>query len=319
VVLVLATLLALVASGGTGSAATSCSGKKVYSGANLVNVAAGAPSGTTFCIHQGTYRVSQAVIVQDSDRFIGVYQAPPRPTVITSTARKVFNAEGSNRALIQGLRIEGAVGDQSCQPECGRGISRGANLTVDDVRLTNNRNQGIGGAWNGLLIKNSRIDHNGSAPFAQQTGGETAAGIKSEYSMTIQNSYVHDNYWAGVWCDDNCGTLRVENSTLTGNGKAGIHTEISVGDPYPQVISGNTIKGNGHFASWSIEAGLLINSVRNVQVYNNTFGNNKDSGIRVVEDGRWPVTGDVSVHDNVMNGDLLQGCSLSGVSCFNNR
>jgi hypothetical protein len=311
--------LTLVTSGERGSAATSCTGKHVYAGANLASVAAGAPGGTTFCIHQGTYRISRAVIVQDGDRFVGVYRDPPRPAVVTSQARQVFNAAGSNRAVIRGLRIEGAVGDQSCQPECGRGISRGANLTVDDVRATNNKNQGIGGAWNGLLVKNSEIDHNGSSVFAQQTDRETAAGIKSENSVTIQNSYIHDNYWAGVWCDDNCGAMKVEGSTLTSNGKAGIHTEISVGGTAGQVIRNNTIKGNGHFESWSLEAGLLINSVRDVQVYNNTFGNNRDHGIRVVEDSRWPVTGNVSIRDNTMNGDLFSGCLISGVVCTNNR
>jgi hypothetical protein len=320
-VLMMALSIALVAllaaTGGSSLAATSCTGKHVYSGANLVSVAAGAPGGTTFCIHQGTYRVSQAVIVQSGDRFIGVYPtSDPRPTVTTTSAQRVLNAGGSTGALIQGLRVEGAVGDQSCQPNCGRGISGGTNLTVDDVRATNNKNQGIGGTGSGLLVKNSEIDHNGSSPFAQQTYRETAAGIKSDDPMSIQNSFIHDNYWAGVWCDDNCGTLRVQNSTLTGNGKAGIHTEISIG---PQVISGNTIKGNGHFESWSLEAGLLITSSRSLNVYNNTFGNNRDHGVRVVEDSRSPVTGNVSIHDNTMNGDRFKGCSLSGVSCFENR
>jgi parallel beta-helix repeat protein len=319
-VLMMALSIALVAllaaTGGSSLAATSCTGKHVYSGANLVSVAAGAPGGTTFCIHQGTYRVSQAVIVQSGDRFIGVYSSDPRPTVTTTSAGRVLNAGGSTGALIQGLRVEGAVGDQSCQPNCGRGISGGTNLTVDDVRATNNKNQGIGGTGSGLLVKNSEIDHNGSSPFAQQTYRETAAGIKSDDPMSIQNSFIHDNYWAGVWCDRNCGTLRVENNTIVGNGKAGIHTEISIG---PQVISGNTIKGNGRFESWSLEAGLLINSVRDVQVYNNAFGGNLDHGIQVVEDGRWPVTGNVSIHDNTMNGDLLAGCLISGVSCYSNR
>jgi hypothetical protein len=306
----------LAVTGGDSLAASSCTGKYVYPGANLVNVAAAAPSGTTFCIHQGTYYVSQPVKVQSGDRLVGVYSSFPRPTIKSSIAQQVLNAGGSTGAIIQGLRVEGAVGDQSCQPNCGRGISGGTNLTVDDVRATNNKNQGIGGTGSGLLVKNSEIDHNGSSPFAQQTYRETAAGIKSDDPMSIQNSFIHDNYWAGVWCDDNCGTLRVQNSTLTGNGKAGIHTEISIG---PQVISGNTIKGNGRFESWSLEAGLLINSVRDVQVYNNAFGGNLDHGIRVVEDGRWPVTGNVSIHDNTMNGDLLAGCLISGVSCYSNR
>jgi hypothetical protein len=296
-------------------AASSCTGKYVYPGANLVNVAAAAPSGTTFCIHQGTYYVPQPVKVQSGDRFVGVYSSFPRPTIKSSIAQQVLNAGGSTGAIIQGLRVEGAVGDQSCQPECGRGISGGTKLTVDDVRLTNNKNQGIGGAGSGLLVKNSEIDHNGSAPFAQQTGRETAAGIKSVNPMTVQNSYIHDNYWAGVWCDENCGTLRVENNTIVGNGQRGVHTEISIG---PQVISGNTIQGNGHFESWSLEAGVLISSVRDVEVYNNTFGGNLDHGVQVVDDGRWPVTGDVSVYGNAMNGDPLNGCLILAVSCPGN-
>jgi hypothetical protein len=313
---VVSVVVALTTFSKTGSAATSCTGKQVYPGANLASVAAGTPSGTTFCVHDGTYSVSQSIPVTDGDRFIGVYQDSTRPIVKTTSARIIFNASGSNRALIQDLSIEGAVGDKSCQPNCGRGISGGANLTVANVRATLNKNQGIGGTGAGLLVKNSEIDHNGSSAFAQQTNGETAAGIKSANPMNIQNSYIHDNYWAGVWCDDNCGTMRVQGSRLINNGKAGIHTEISVG---PQVISGNTIKGNGHFESWSLEAGLLINSVRDVDVYNNVMGNNLDHGIRVVEDSRWPVTSGVSIHDNTMNGDLLGGCFLSGVSCHNNR
>jgi Right handed beta helix region len=309
-------LLALFITSENGTAATSCTGKQIYAGANLVSLAANSPSGTTFCIHQGTYSVTQPISVTDGDRFIGVYQSLPRPIVKTTSARMVFNAGGSNQALISSLSVQGAVGDQSCQPNCGRGISGGYNLTVDNVRATLNKNQGIGGAGSGLLVKNSEIDHNGSSPFAQQGGKETAAGIKSANPMSIQNSYIHDNYWAGVWCDDNCGTLRVQGSRLIGNGKGGIHTEISVG---PQIISGNTIQGNGHFESWSLEAGLLINSVRDVDVYNNTFGNNLDHGIRVVEDSRWPVTGNISVHDNTINGDLLNGCAISGVLCSLNR
>jgi hypothetical protein len=309
-------LLALFITSENGTAATSCTGKQIYAGANLVSLAANSPSGTTFCIHQGTYSVTQPISVTDGDRFIGVYQDTTRPIVKTTSARMVFNAGGSNRALISSLSVQGAVGDQSCQPNCGRGISGGYNLTVDNVRATLNKNQGIGGAGSGLLVKNSEIDHNGSAPFAQQGGKETAAGIKSANPMNIQNSYIHDNYWAGVWCDDNCGTMRVQGSRLINNGKAGIHTEISVG---PQIISGNTIQGNGRFESWSLEAGLLINSVRDVDVYNNTFGNNLDHGIRVVEDSRWPVTGNISVHDNTMNGDLLNGCAISGVLCSLNR
>ena len=120
----LAALLALVASGTKSSAATSCKGKHVYSGANLVSVAAGPLQGRPSASIKAL-TASPAIRVQDSDRFIGVFSRLPRPLVITTRAQKVFNAEGSERAIIRGLRIEGAVGDESCQPECGRGISGG--------------------------------------------------------------------------------------------------------------------------------------------------------------------------------------------------
>jgi hypothetical protein len=113
----------LAASGGDSQAATSCTGKHVFPGANLVSVAAGSPSGTTFCIHQGTYSVSQAIPVTDGDRFIGVYQSLPRPIVKTTSARMVFNAAGSNRTLISGLRIEGRWGTSPASPTAA-GASR---------------------------------------------------------------------------------------------------------------------------------------------------------------------------------------------------
>jgi hypothetical protein len=298
-------------------AAYPCSGKHVYPTQNLTQVAANSAAGTTFCIHDGTYNISVPVKVEGNDRFIGLYDDSSRPAVVTTKAQQVFNAGPSSGALIKGLKISGAVGGNYCEPSCGRGIQGGHNLTVYDAWITNNKNNGIGGTSTGLRVENSIIDHNGSYSFSYLDGQpSTAAGIKSsQTSLTVLNSTITDNYWDGVWCDNDCEAVTVKNSTLTGNGKSGIHNEISSG---PAIFSGNTIKGNGRLAGANHPSGLLIVSSSNVDAYNNTFGNNSDHGVRIIKDGRAPGVSNVKIHDNTINLDSLSGCTLSGVSCWNN-
>jgi hypothetical protein len=296
-------------------AAYPCSGKHVYPSQNLASVAGNAAAGTTFCVHDGTYKISSPVRVDNKDQFIGIYNDSTRPEVVTSTAEQVFNAGGSSGAKIQGLKISGAVGGNYCEPGCGQGIRGGANLTVYDAWITNNKNNGIGGTGPGLLVQNSVIERNGTYSFSYLDGGSSsAAGIKTMESMTVLNSKIRDNYWNGVWCDGGCGAFTVKNSILTGNGKAGIHDEISNG---PAVFSGNTIKGNGVLASANRHAGLLIVQSANVDAYNNTFGGNHGHGIEMVKGTRHPLD-NVRIHDNIMNGDSIKGCTLSNVSCWGN-
>jgi hypothetical protein len=305
-----------VESAGAQSSST-CTGKQVYPTENLTQVAANSPKGTTFCIHDGTYNISVPVKVEGNDRFIGLYDDSSRPAVVTTKAQQVFNAGPSSGALIKGLKISGAVGGNYCEPSCGRGIQGGHNLTVYDAWITNNKNNGIGGTSTGLRVENSIIDHNGSYSFSYLDGQpSTAAGIKiSQTSLTVLNSRIYDNYWDGVWCDNDCEAVTVKNSTLTGNGKSGIHNEIS---SEPAIFSGNTIKGNGTLAAANNPSGLLIVSSSNVDAYNNTFGNNSDHGVRIIKDGRAPGVSNVKVHDNTINLDSLSGCTISGVSCWNN-
>lgn len=299
-------------------AAYSCYGKHVYPSQNLTSVAGNSPSGTTFCIHDGTYNVSVPIRVDDNDKFIGLYDDDTRPGVVTTNAHYLFDANhGTDGALIKGLRVSGAVGGNHCEPACGKGIRGGTHLTVDNVRITGNANNGIGGTGVGLVVMNSEIDHNGSLSFTRLDGGVSqSAGIKSATgSVTVINSRIYDNYWVGVWCDEHCNALTVKNSTITGHGKAGIHDEISNG---PAVIANNTIQGNGHLAAADRHAGLLIMSSANVDAYGNTFGSNIGHGVQISEDARAPALSNVKVHDNTMNGDVLRGCTLAGANCYRN-
>jgi hypothetical protein len=297
-------------------AAYPCSGKDVFPAQNLTMVAASSPAGTTFCIHDGTYNVSKQVVVQDNDRFIGLYDDSSRPAVVTTQALHVFNVSGASGALIKGLKVSGAVGGNYCEPNCGRGIGgSGRNLTVDDVWATNNKNQGIGGTGPGLLVRNSLIDHNGSRSFGDDGGPVSAAGVKSVNSFSIINSTIRDNYWKGVWCDIDCNAFEVRDSTIAGNGKAGIHYEISTG---PAIIEGNLIQGNGYHPKAATPAGILVVGSRNLNAYNNTFGSNLKHGI-VVSKHFPKKRKKIYLHDNTMNGDPLRGCRLRGVRCEDNR
>jgi len=131
------------------------------------------------------------------------------------------------------------------------------------------------------------------------------------------DSYVHDNWWNGVWCDIECNAFTVKDSTITDNGKVGIVNEQTTG---LTLISGNAIKGNGRNEAVSAlsrtRAGLLIINSANADIYGNTFGRNYHRyGIYVHEGKLPPDVSGISIHGNTMNGDRINGCGLSGVNC----
>jgi Right handed beta helix region len=298
-------------------ASTMCSGVQLYPGDDLSLVAAAHAPGTTYCINDGNYSVASNIVVQDGDTFSGVYLDTTHPAVSTTTAEHIFHTQEADNVTITGLSISGAVHDNACEPDCGRAIGGGGqNLLVENVRAHHNENQGIGGTDDGLVVLNSTFDHNGDADSAMDGGLVSAAGIKSVNSMFIYNSRFTDNYWAGVWCDIECGAFEVHDSYFSGNGKTGIADEISSG---PALFEGNTIQNNGMLPTANRHTGLLIVDSRNVKAYNNTFGGNAQYGVQAAQTGRAPGIGNVSIYANTMNGDALTGCSISGVNCETNE
>jgi len=319
----------LIGFAGKASGATECTGITVKPRNNLSEVAASEPPGTTFCIHDGNYSVSKRILLQSGDSFIGLYSDGSRPVISTDRAKEIFDglykvadlpkrsppyiAEG---ARIEGLRITGAVGGERCSPDCGRGIGGGKNLTVVDVRSDHNTNQGIGGTQDGLLVEGSVLDHNGSEPFLDFDGHGSAAGVKSVRSMTIRDTRVYANVWTGIWCDMGCAPFTVENVTSNRNGKAGLQYELSFG---PATISNSTFQGNGWRERATRHTGIVIAATQNVEVYGNTFGGNINYAVEVVNSDRPPGLANVSVHDNILNGDAIKGCGVvESVTCANN-
>lgn len=312
----IATLVMTSFQGKPVEAATTCSGKQVYPGQDLSKIAAAAPAGTTFCVKDGSYSVVTPVVVQKGDKFIGVYSDSTRPLVKTTRAYHVFGTGGADYAQIKDLAVTGAVGNDSCEPNCGRGIGGGgANVVIENVWAYGNANQGVGAMGPGLVVRNSTLSNNGSASFTDLAGPRSAAGLKTINSFKVENSRITDNYWNGIWCDEQCDAMVLRGNTITGNGKTGVSYEISTG---PSVIANNVIRGNGYKDTYSREAELLVAAASNIDIYGNTFGTTVNDGFLSYSDDRGDLS-NVKFHDNTMNGDLTPGCGKVGVTCTNNR
>lgn len=298
---------------------------------NLVTLANNNAAGSEFCLQDGNYTAGANIPVQSGDVWRGIYSDGTRPEVSTTTAQLLFNAEGSTGATIRDLSISGGAGPVGCKPKCGRGVHGGANLLLDNVRVHNAANQGVGGQEDGLVIQNSELDNNGYGSdgyFYLDSSSASAAGVKTINTFKVLNSNVHDNSWNGVWCDLDCDYMEVRDSTIERNGKSGIFYEVTTGTTSPEsVVEGNTIRDNGDVAAPMNRqpAGLSVNSSTNLDAFGNTFGSNVQYGFWAIDDSRAPATSGISFHDNTMNGDGLRGCAgsgtgaLPGVTCSNNN
>jgi Right handed beta helix region len=299
--------------------ASSCTGISVASTDDLAAKISSAPSGSTFCIHAGTFSLGTAALTpKDNDKLIGdpVTRAAngsiSAPTKIVGTGPAIVDVGLSIGVLIKNLDISGARGTYICRPLCGRGISHGVSLTVSYSRIHGNALSGIGGIDTGSVVDHTELDHNGSSTFL----GCCAAGVKGTTDYTVQNSYVHDNTGNGVW-QDGCGSnFKVTNSRITNSTLSGVRYEHNQDCSGSASITGNTIKNNNLSGS-NGSGGVAINSAPGATVSFNIFGGNQVAGASA-GGTRGALTG-TSIHDNTMNGDLLKGCFQPGVSCLNNH
>jgi hypothetical protein len=299
--------------------ASSCTGTSVSPTDDLAAKIADAPSGTTFCIHAGTFSLGSAALApKDKDKLIGdpvtrgTNGSISAPTKIVGTGPAIVDIGLSIGVLIKNLDISGARGTFACRPLCGRGVSHGVSLTVSYSRIHGNALSGIGGIDTGSVVDHTELDHNGSSSFL----GCCAAGVKGTTDYSVQNSYVHDNIGNGVW-QDGCGSnFKVTNSVITKSSLSGVRYEHNQDCAGSASITGNTIKNNNLSGS-NGSGGVAINSAPGATVSFNIFGGNQVAGASA-GGTRGALTG-TSIHDNTMNGDLLKGCFQRGVSCLNNH
>ena len=284
-------------------------------GENLARVAAHCPPSTTFTIKDGTFKLSRAVIANSGDTFKGVYSDGTRPKIDANGAEMAFNVGDTKGVTISGLSISGTKGGDGCEPACGGAIKKdGRNLHVINVRLHHNPNQGIGHPGPGFLLKNSEIDHNGSASFTDDSTA-SAAGVKiTNGPATFRNNEVHHNYWHGIWCDEYAGSIEISGNVVHHNGKSGIRYEICRGPS--SKITNNRVFANGYLKKdirkgWG---GIVLVSAQGVEVVDNYVRGNRIPGIKAKAGDRQR-TSRVRIHHNTLRNDTLKGCKLAGVVC----
>jgi Right handed beta helix region len=301
--------------GGTGS----CNGINVDPGrGTLDEVADAAPAGSTFCLPAGTFIVIRPVEAENGDVFVG---SGRDATFIEGdgTVRNLFMGGPGAHFTAASLDISGAVANAACAPRCGRAFMPSAGITVRDVRCHHNDSLCIGGGGGPTTVEGSEIDHNG---LDQGSWAIEAGGIKRiTGTVTIRNTYIHDNGGNGAHCDKCEGALfLVENNVIERNGGTGVSYEISGGFDAADraIIRNNTIRENG-WEQQGGSGGVYVISSQDVEIHGNAFGGNYGGkGVYVYDDSRGFVVRNVSVHDNTLNGDSVQDCSLPGVDCVNN-
>ncbi|MEA2507377.1 MAG: hypothetical protein QOH48_1995 [Actinomycetota bacterium] len=317
VALLISSLTPVLAAG----AATLCTGTVILPGASIQSAINAGAKGATFCLSPGTYKQTATISPKDGDTFIGTGVARDDTVVQTTTVQLLFDMRSVGNVSFQHFAITGAV-NRCPGSNCGatgRGISGGTNIHVEDMHIYGNGLNAIGGMGAGLAVNNSEIDHNG-----YKVGDGVSDGIKMTAPFTLTNSYLHDNQNSGIHCDIQCGAFTISGNTITANTGTGILMEIS---PGPATIHDNIVQFNnpGNTAG---KGGISIKDSKNVEVYNNTLGNNQRFGIRAGVDSRINcgtpsatcgyVLSNISVHNNTMNTNKLVGCNTIAVLCTNN-
>src|SRR5215217_1329989 len=311
---VLAVSMAIGLGVSVASAAARCN-PVLTPGEDLARVAANCPPSTTFTIKDGTYKLSRAVNASSGDTFKGVYSDKTRPKIDANGALMAFNVEDTKGVTISGLSISETRGGEWCEPACGGAIKKdGWNLHVLNVRLHHNPNQGISNPGPGFLLKNSEIDHNGSASFTNG-GTSSTAGVKlSKGPATFRNNMVHHNYWHGIWCDEFAGSIEISGNVVHHNGKSGIRYEICRGPG--SKITNNRVVANGYTKKDTSEGrgGIVLVGAQDVEVADNIVKGNRGYGIQA-KTGDRQRTSRVRIHHNSLRNDTLKGCHLAGVVC----
>jgi hypothetical protein len=232
----------------------------------------------------------------------------------TFSLNVIFALGSSQGVTIKNVYIAGAVNrcpGQNCGAT-GEAINGGSNVTVQNVRITDNGRAGIAGMRGSLKVLGSRIDHNGAAHSAPD---HVSAGIKSVHPIYVSNSRVSHNAGNGIHCDQDCGAFTVQGSTVRYNTLTGIHVELDRG---PTLIGHNTVQHNNTL-NWKGQSGIQGVDSKNQTIRYNVLGFNGGNGILIRNDTRAGGPGyysaNVVIYGNHRHGDRVGNCNLKGVKC----
>lgn len=191
-------------------------------------------------------------------------------------------ATPAQQGALQGNATSGwTVEDSEIRLNHGIGLRTGDGMRVLRSRIHHNGQMGIGGSGDAVLVEGNEIDHNNTLGFdpAWEAGGSKF--VRTD-GLVLRGNVSHHNHGHGLWTDiDNVNTL-YEANRLEDNTRSGIFHEIS----YRAVIRGNVARRNGGAgAAWVDGAGILVNSSRDVEIYENVVDGNLN-GIAAVQSAR---------------------------------
>jgi hypothetical protein len=336
-----------------------CTGTHIRPGADIDNIINKKhPTGTRFCVHAGTYRVSTQARLRTGDKLdaepgtknfvkkcsagsgtcVNTKATQPIPVVklVGSGPDNLLRADG-NGISITWVDISGARGAGTGAGAIAAG-SAGSDFLVQYARIHDNDSLGISNMKGTVL--DSEFFSNSERSASVGVNGSAVKGITEFEAGRV---FVHDEQGNGLWCDVGCSNdpargqkgYYVYDSVVINNARAGIRYENS---PSTAWFEKNEVHANGSKAT---RGGIDIRDSQNATVKSNVFGratfrfisqetnnpvtvtyppNNDLIGIRATDSGRSDRVNlsNVDVLDNAMNKERIITCGGKAVSCSGN-
>ena len=307
--------------------------RNVACGSDLDQVVNGdsATRATRFILGAGCqFTVSATAILKDGDQMVcsrppafrelaiperaGDPHAPDSaydPTVfcdIKPTAAVQTTVARRGDTHIEGLHVRGATNYNGTGS--GQGIADGKGApTQSAYGIVVSESASVG-------ISNCHGDYNRIELFDNTNNGAalgvTGSGIKCIQEAAIRHSWVHDEQGNGIWGDEGVtdtsnGVWHVNFNVTERNGKDGIRWEFDepgVANPGEALIEHNLVRNN-------VRDGISARDAGTATIRDNIFGGN-GVAVRASDSGRtdrYNLVG-ISIVDNLLNGDRLEGCQL---------
>ena len=302
--------------------------------------------GTTYCLAAGKYKVRSTITTEDGDKLIGAGRDATfiNGRRIPATNGRIFIAQG--HTTLANLDISGArtPSDPSATcvsqngsiaaTSCGKAfVNNAALLTLRSIDCHDNGGNCVSGAGS-LIADDLECWRNGSA-YSRAEGRAYAACVKmaAAYSQgsgnfTLTNSYIHDQPGNGIWCDHcNYGSWVIEGNRFVHNGNHAIQWEMSGGWTANDqaLVRNNVFRDNGWQTGRTGPGGIIVSTANDIVIEDNTFGAQAANGAYAVyilfgasRNPPQPDSRGVVVRNNALNGDPVEGCGLTGVTCTNN-
>lgn len=266
--------------------APACSGVPVAAGSSIQAKVDANPTGTTFCLGAGTFRLTSPIRPKSGDRFIGT---GPTTVLDGGSGASTSFAEITNNVQIRWLAI---------QNFSDKGLMLGSGWLGDHLEVRNNQ-VGVAMHGNAPVLQNSRLHHNGG-PFTtglsrsfgltsntatngrvlfneidhnnpncnrtgQNGGGAGANKFWASTGFLLEGNHWHDNFGHGIWLDGSNSNFTIRNERVVNNtnlcggttskvsGAQGIRIEVSCRTTVEDtVVSGNAQGGiwiNGSYGN----------------------------------------------------------------------